>query len=101
LPAAARTPDSDMSSRRRRRQSAARSGSHVTLLAALLVGTLALASMLAYEAHDAARSHRATAEHALHDYATVAAWELVAGVNEALESSLGAGLAPLTGPRAS
>ncbi|HEY4217928.1 MAG TPA: HAMP domain-containing sensor histidine kinase [Gemmatimonadaceae bacterium] len=85
----------------RRRQSAARSGSHVTLLAALLVGTLALASMLAYEAHDAARSHRATAEHALHDYAAVAAWELVAGVNEALESSLGAGLAPLTGPRAS
>jgi signal transduction histidine kinase len=85
----------------RRRQSAARSGSHVTLLAALLVATLALASMLAYEAHDAAQSHRATAEHALHDDATVAAWDLVAAVNEALESSLGAGLAPVTRPRAS
>lgn len=71
------------------------------LLAALLVGTLALATMLAYEAHDAARSHRATAERALHDYAAVAAWELVAGVTEELESSLGAGLAPMTRPRAS
>jgi signal transduction histidine kinase len=87
-----------MSSRRRQ---STKSGSHVTLLAALLVATLALASMLAYEAHDAAQSHRATAEHALHDYATVAAWELVAGVNEELESSLGAGLAPVTRPRAS
>ena len=52
------------------------------LLAALLVCTLVLATLLAYEAHDAARSHRATAERALHDYAAVAAWELVAGVNE-------------------
>ncbi|MGH7622052.1 MAG: sensor histidine kinase, partial [Gemmatimonadaceae bacterium] len=66
------------------------------LLAALLACTLALATMLAYEAHEAAQSHRATAEHALHDYAAVAAWELVAGVNEQLESTLGAALAPLT-----
>jgi signal transduction histidine kinase len=71
-------------------------GSNSMLLAALLVGTLALATMLAYEAHEAAQSHRATAEHALHDYAAVAAWELVAGVNEQLESTLGAALAPLT-----
>ena len=66
------------------------------LLAALLVGTLALATMLAYEAHNAARSHRATAERALHDYAAVAAWELVAGVNDLLQSSVGAALAPVT-----
>jgi len=70
------------------------------LLAALLVCTLGLATMLAYEAHDAARSHRATAERALHDYAAVAAWELVAGVNEAVQSSLGGALAPTTRARA-
>jgi signal transduction histidine kinase len=70
------------------------------LLAALLVCTLGLATMLAYEAHDAARSHRATAERALHDYAAVAAWELVAGVNESVQSSLGGALAPMTRTRA-
>ena len=70
------------------------------LLAGLLVCTLALATMLAYEAHNAAQSHRATAERALHDYAAVAAWELVAGVNEEVQSSLGGALAPLTRARA-
>jgi len=75
--------------------------SHAMLLAALLVCTLGLATMLAYEAHDAARSHRATAERALHDYAGVAAWELVAGVNEAVQSALGGALAPMTRARAS
>ena len=74
--------------------------SHAMLLAALLICTLGLATMLAYEAHDAARSHRATAERALHDYAAVAAWELVAGVNEAVQSSLGGALAPMTRARA-
>jgi signal transduction histidine kinase len=66
------------------------------LLATLLVCTLILATLLAYVAHDAARSHRATAERALHDYAAVAAWEVVAGVNDQLQSTLGAALAPLT-----
>jgi signal transduction histidine kinase len=70
------------------------------LLAMLLVCTLALATMLAYEAHDAARSHRATAERALNDYAAVAAWELVAGVNEQMQSTLGAALGPMTRARA-
>jgi signal transduction histidine kinase len=70
------------------------------LLAMLLLATLALATMLAYEAHDASRSHRATAEHALNDYAAVAAWELVAGVNDELQSTVGAALAPLTRTRA-
>jgi len=70
------------------------------LLAGLLVCTLALATMLAYEAHNAAQSHRATAERALHDYAAVAAWELVAGVNEELQSSAGGALMPLTRARA-
>src|SRR6185503_14430668 len=70
------------------------------LLVGLLVCTLALATMLAYEAHDAARSHRATAERALHDYAAVAAWELVAGVNDELQSTVAPALAPLTRARA-
>src|SRR3954470_4748816 len=75
--------------------------SHAMLLAGLLGCTLALATMLAYEAHDAARSHKATAERALHDYAEVAAWELVAATGEALQSSLGAAFAPMTKTRAS
>ena len=70
------------------------------LLALLLVCTLALATMLAYEAHDAARSHRATAERALHDYATVAGWEFVAGVNDELQSALGPAFSPVTRTRA-
>lgn len=74
--------------------------SNAGLLAALLVCTLVLATMLAYEAHDAARSHRATAERALHDYAAVAAWELVAGVNDELQSTIGGALGPLTRTRA-
>ena len=56
--------------------------------------------MLAYEAHEAAASHRATAERALHDYAAVAAWELVAGVNDELQTTLGTALAPITRSRA-
>src|SRR6188474_854913 len=72
-----------------------RPGSHSMLLVALLVCTLGLATMLAYAAHDAARSHRATAERALHDYAAVAAWELVAGVNEHLQAALGPAFAPI------
>ena len=75
--------------------------SNAMLLAGLLVCTLVLATLLAYEAHDAARSHRATAERALHDYAAVAAWELVAGVNDELQSSLAGALAPVTRARAS
>ena len=70
------------------------------LLATLLACTLVLATLLAYVAHDAARSHRATAERALHDYAAVAAWELVAGVNDQLQSTLGAAFAPITRARA-
>jgi signal transduction histidine kinase len=70
------------------------------LLASLLVCTLVLATMLAYEAREAAASHRATAERALHDYAAVAAWELVAGVNDELQTTLGTALGPITRARA-
>ncbi|MEO7084566.1 MAG: HAMP domain-containing sensor histidine kinase [Gemmatimonadaceae bacterium] len=82
-------------------QSARRLRSNALLLAALLLGTLVLATMLAYEAHDAARSHRAAAERSLHDYAAVAAFELVAGVSESLQSSLAPAFAFITRSRAS
>ena len=57
--------------------------------------------MLAYEAHDAARSHRVTAERALRDYASVAAWEFVANAQERLDAIVGGALSPLTSVRAS
>ncbi|HEY4132705.1 MAG TPA: HAMP domain-containing sensor histidine kinase, partial [Gemmatimonadaceae bacterium] len=43
---------------------------------------------------------RATAERALNDYAAIAAWDLVAGVNDELQSTLGPALAPMTRARA-
>lgn len=71
-----------------------------SLLVALLALTVVLAAVLAYEAHHAARSHRATAERALHDYATFAAWELLAKANDALQPTLAAAMSPITGSRA-
>jgi signal transduction histidine kinase len=61
----------------------------ITLLLVLLLTTVLLAGSLAYEAHDAARSHRVTAERALRDYASVAARELVAEARERRERVLG------------
>jgi len=73
----------------------------VTLLAALLTLTVILVGSLAYEAHDAARSHRVTAERALRDYASVAAWEYVANVRERLDVAASQILSPVTSVRAS
>ena len=50
--------------------------SRSTLIVVLLIATLVLATALAYEAHQSARSHRATAESVLRDYAAFATWEL-------------------------
>ena len=41
----------------------------------LLLSMLGIAAALAYQAQQAARSHRATAENVLRDYAGFAAWE--------------------------
>src|SRR5262245_8667450 len=71
------------------------SGSSALLVVLRLFCTLALAAMLAYEAHDTAKSHRATADRALHNYASVAAWEFVAGVGDALQSALGPAFSPV------
>jgi signal transduction histidine kinase len=73
----------------------------VTLLAALLTLTVILVASLAYEAHDAVRSHRVTAERALRDYASVAAWEYVAKVQERLDAAATQVLSPVTSVRAS
>ena len=63
----------------------------------LLALTLGLAGLLAFEAQRATRSHRVTAERALRDYATVAAWELVSASDEQLQRSLAAALGPVAG----
>ena len=73
----------------------------ITILVALLTLTVVLVASLAYEAHDAARSHRVTAERALRDYASVAAWEYVANVQERLDAAASEVLTPVTSVRAS
>src|SRR5690349_13253686 len=73
----------------------------ITLLVGPLTLTVVLAASLAYEAHDAARSHRMTAERALRDYASVAAWEYVANVQDRLGTAAGEILSPVTSVRAS
>lgn len=50
--------------------------SRSTLIVFLLVATLVMTAMLANEARQAARSHRATAENVLRDYSAFAVWEL-------------------------
>jgi len=71
--------------------------SRTTSLVAILVLTVALAAFLAYEAWDAARSHRATAERAIRDYAKFAAWEFSVSAKEVLYSNLVWAFSP-TGP---
>ncbi|MGH7619703.1 MAG: sensor histidine kinase, partial [Gemmatimonadaceae bacterium] len=74
--------------------------SNAMVLAGLLVCTLGIATLLAFEAQLAARSRRATAERALQDYAAVAAWELVAGVSDQLQAGIGSALSRVTRARA-
>jgi len=50
-------------------------GSRARFVVALLLLTLALAAVLAYEAHSAARSHHAAARSALEDHAAFAAYQ--------------------------
>ena len=55
---------------------------------AILLGTVGLASVLTYQAWDAARSHEATARRAMRDYAAFAAWEFSLSAKEDLNSAL-------------
>lgn len=65
----------------------ARSRAGAPILPVLLL-TLLLAGVLAYQAHDAARSHRRVSEAALRDYAAFAAWELGRAVEADLSSAI-------------
>ena len=58
--------------------------SRSTAIVLMLVATLAIAALLAWEAQQAARSHRATAENVLRDYSKFAAWELTRLAREEL-----------------
>ena len=70
------------------------------LLGLLVAAVLVVAGVLAYEAHDAAASHRATAERALRDYASVAAWELATALGEVLDAAVAPALAAITSGKA-
>jgi len=71
-----------------------RSGSAFIVL--LLLSTLAVAGALAYQAQQAARSHRATAENVLRDYATFASWEFSRLARRDLNDVIGSQLARLS-----
>ncbi|HEX2779333.1 MAG TPA: HAMP domain-containing sensor histidine kinase [Gemmatimonadaceae bacterium] len=68
------------------RRGAGASRASSLVLGALLLLALGVTAALAYEAHTAAESHRETAERALRDYASVAAWEMVAALGETLDA---------------
>ena len=70
------------------------------LLVLFLVLSLVLAAGLAYQAVDAARSHRETAESVLRDYARVAAWEFSRRAEGALSSAIWPAFQPLREMRA-
>ena len=55
----------------------------------LLLPMLGIAAALAYQAQQAARSHRTTAEHVLRDYAGFAAWEFSRLARRDLTDTLG------------
>ena len=86
--------------RRRTAGRGTRPAASTALIGPLIVLALGIAGVLAYEAHDASRSHRETAERALRDYAAVAAWELVGGLGDALDAIAQPALAPATTGRA-
>ena len=66
-----------------------------TLIVLLLLSTLGVAGALAYQAQQAARSHRATAENVLRDYARFASWEFARSARRQLNDVLGSQLASL------
>jgi len=62
--------------------------SRATILVAVLLLTMGLAAALAYEAWRAERSHSATAERTLRDYAAFAAWEYTASSKSYMYSNI-------------
>jgi hypothetical protein len=68
------------------RPAASRTGARPLVVILLL--TLGLAGFLTYEAWDAARRHRSSAEQTLREYAAFAAWEFNASLKENLYSTV-------------
>ena len=69
--------------------------SRSTMLVSVLLLTVVLAAGLAYEAWNAAHSHRVTAERTVREYATFAAWEYNSSVKELLYSNIAWLFAPI------
>jgi hypothetical protein len=69
--------------------------SHSTVIVVVLLLTLVMTGASAFQAYYAARSHRATAENVLRDYATFASWEFSQTAQRALYDVLGTQLAQL------
>ena len=67
----------------------------LAFLVALLALSLVLAAVLAYEAQVANRSHQATAERALRDYASIAAFDFSVYLKEHIYDVLTSAFAPL------
>jgi signal transduction histidine kinase len=61
---------------------------------ALLLFALVLTALLARQAHVAATSHRDTAEQALHDYASLAAWEFTRHARADVQATLMSAFVP-------
>ena len=59
---------------------------HLTVTIVLLVLTLGVACALAWQAHEAARSHREAAERVLQDYVGFAGWEFARAARRELDS---------------
>jgi signal transduction histidine kinase len=65
------------------------------ILVAMLLLTLVLVAVLAYQAHEAARSHRSAVEATLEDYASFAAWEYRRRLDGSLRAAIHQALHPL------
>lgn len=83
------------------RSSRPASGPRAAPLIALLLLTILLAALLAYEAVGVVRSHQATAERAVREYASLSAWEFLANAKASVRTTLGDALAPVTESKAS
>ena len=67
----------------------------LAMLVVILVLSLVVTGTLAYQAQDAARSHRETAERALRDYASIAAWDYGLSVKEMIWGAVSDAFYPL------
>src|SRR6478672_6700613 len=74
---------------------------HATQLMVLLVATLAVAALVAFEAEGDVGVHRATAERALRDYLSVVGRNAVEATTDVVSAEITAAVAPAASGRAS